>query len=109
MFRRFLVIFVRRAFFVFLLVCLGCSAQPTPSAPPDVVHLVERQVRATYSVPTEVKVLIGPLQASEFQLRCAQYHFRRLGQKKDYEFLLARDQDAVAHDQDRPHAIPYAR
>jgi protein-disulfide isomerase len=90
------VTFARRAFFILLLVCLGCSAQPAPSAPPDVVHLVERQVRAAYSVPAEVKVLIGPLRASEFpNYDALSITFDDSGKKKDYEFLLAKDRKAL--------------
>ncbi len=89
MFRRFLVIFARRAFFALLLICLGCSAQ---SAPPDVVRAVERQVRATYSVPAEVKVNVGPLRASDFpNYDALTITFDDSGKKKDYDFLLAKD------------------
>ncbi len=96
MFRRFLVIFARRAFLVLLLVCLGCSAQPTPSAPPDVVKLVERQVRATYSVPPEVKVSIGPLRSSEFpNYDALAITFDNSGKKQNYEFLLAKDRKTL--------------
>ena len=92
MFRRFLVIFARRAFLVLLIVCLGCSAQPTPSATSDVVRLLERQVRATYSVPPEVKVNIGPLRSSEFpNYDALTITFDNSGKKQDYEFLLAKD------------------
>ena len=85
--------FARRAFLALLLICLGCSAQqPTPSAPPDVVRLLEHQVRATYSVPAEVKVVIGPLRSSEFpNYDALTITFDDSGKKKDYDFLLARD------------------
>ena len=93
MFRRILVNFARRAFLALLLICLGCSAQqPTPSAPPDVVRLLEHQVRATYSVPAEVKVVIGPLRSSDFpNYDALTITFDDSGKKKDYDFLLARD------------------
>ena len=88
--------FVRRAFFVLLLVCLGCSAQPTPSAPPDVVRLLVRQVRSTYSVPSEVKVVIGPLRSSDFPgYEALTITFDDSGKKKDYDFLLARDRKTL--------------
>ena len=96
MFRRFLVTFARRAFFVLLLVCLGCSAQPAPSAPPDVVRLLERQVRSTYSVPSEVKVTVGPLRPSDFpNYDSVTITFDESGKKKDYEFLLAKDRKTL--------------
>jgi protein-disulfide isomerase len=87
---------VRRAFFVLLLVCLGCSAQPAPSAPPDVVKLLERQVRFTYSVPSEIKVGIGPLRPSEFpNYEALTVTFDDSGKKKDYEFLLSKDRKTL--------------
>jgi protein-disulfide isomerase len=96
MFRRFLVIFARRAFLVLLLVCLGCSAQPAPSAPADVVKLVERQVRATYSVPSEVKINIGPLRSSDFpNYDALTVTFDNSGKKQDFEFLLAKDRKTL--------------
>ena len=96
MFRRFLVTFARRAFFVLLLVCLGCSAQPAPSAPPDVARLLERQVRSTYSVPSEVKVIVGQLRPSEFpNFDALTITFDESGKKKDYEFLLAKDRKTL--------------
>jgi protein-disulfide isomerase len=87
---------VRRAFFVLLLVCLGCSAQPAPSAPPDVVKLLDRQVRSTYSVPAEIKVGIGPLRPSEFpNYEALTITFDDAGKKKDYEFLLSKDRKTL--------------
>lgn len=86
----------RRAFLVLLLVCLGCSAQPTPSAPPDVVRLLERQVRANYSVPPEVKINIGTLRSSDFpNYESVTITFDDSGKKKDYEFLLAKDRKTL--------------
>ncbi len=81
--------FVRRAFLVLLLICLGCAAQ---SAPPDVVRLVEKRVRAAYSVPSDVKVNMGPLRASEFpNYDALTITFDNGEKKQDYEFLLSKD------------------
>ncbi len=92
MFRRFLVIFARRAFLVLLLVCLGCSAQPAPSAPTDVVRAVERQIRAYYSIPREVKVSVGPPRSSEFPSYDALTVTVDNGEKKqNLEFFLSKD------------------
>src|SRR6202158_3503077 len=98
MFRWLRLMIVRRAFLVLLLICLGCSEQspPTPpstSAPPaDINRVVERQVRPHYSLPPEVKVILGPLRSSEF----ANYDaltatFASPHKKQDFEFLLSRD------------------
>jgi protein-disulfide isomerase len=90
MFRRFLVTCVRRTFSIFLLICLGCSAQPAPSS--DLTRLLERQVRATYSVPAEVKINIGAVHASDFpNYDSLTITFDDSGKKKDYDFLLAKD------------------
>jgi protein-disulfide isomerase len=97
MFRRILVNFARRAFLALLLICLGCSAQqPTPSAPPDVARLLEHQVRATYSVPSEVKLVVGPLRPSDFpNYDALTITFDDSGKKKDYDFLLAKDRKTL--------------
>jgi protein-disulfide isomerase len=80
---------IQRAFLFLLLICLGCSAQ---SAPPDVVRLVEKHVRAAYSVPSDVKVIIGPLRPSDFpNYDALTITFDNGEKKQDYEFLLARD------------------
>ena len=82
---------VRRAFVVLLLICLGCSAQsPSPSS--DVARVIERQVRAQYSLPPDVKVLVGTLRPSEF----ADYDALTVtlagsDRKRDFDFLLSRD------------------
>lgn len=87
--RRFLVTLFRRSVFLFLLICLGCAAQ---SAPPDVVQRIERKVRVTYSVPPQVKILVGGLKASEFpNYDSVTITFQGSSKKQDYEFLLSKD------------------
>lgn len=102
MYRWFLSMMVRRAFLVLLVVCLGCSAQ-TPAAPAkaspsasglpsDLVQEVERQVRAFYTLPPEVNVVVGPLKASEFpDYDAMTINFDGPGKKNSYEFLLSHD------------------
>ncbi len=81
---------LRRSLFVLLLVCLGCAGQ---SAPPDTVQRIERQVRAFYSIPASVKIIVGPLKPSDFP----DYDTVKIafdsgdGKKQDYDFLLAKD------------------
>jgi protein-disulfide isomerase len=98
---------LRRAFIVLLLACLGCSAQapssaqgsssaPNSSSAPapagDINKLVERQVRAHYSLPPDVKVLVGSLHASDFPNYDALTVIIDSPEKKQaLEFLLARD------------------
>jgi protein-disulfide isomerase len=61
MFRRFLVTLFRRAFLLLLIICFGCAAE---SVSPDLAHKIERQVRATYKVPPEFKVIVGSISPS---------------------------------------------
>jgi protein-disulfide isomerase len=83
---------VRRAFLVLLVICLGCSAQSPPSPPSDINRVVERQVRAHYSLPPDVKVIFGPLRSSEFaNYDALTVTFASPNKKQDFEFLLSRD------------------
>jgi protein-disulfide isomerase len=90
----------RRAFLVLLLICIGCSAQaPPPAAPaqpaaaaPDLVQSVERHVRAQYQLPPDVKVIVGPLRASDFPNYDAMtIVFDSPENKRAYDFLLSHD------------------
>jgi protein-disulfide isomerase len=94
MYRRFLVIFSRKAFLFLLLICLGCSAQ---SAPPDLTRTIERHVRALYSVPHEVNINIGPLRASDFpNYDATTVSFEGGGAKpQQLEFLISKDRKTL--------------
>jgi protein-disulfide isomerase len=91
MLRRFLVILIRRSLLILLLVCLGCVAQ---SAPPDVARKIEHQVRAFYTIPSEVKVEVGAITPSN---EMPGYDSVAVnidggdGKQKDYKFLLSKD------------------
>src|SRR5579859_4922603 len=94
MYRRFLVMLLRRSIFVLILVCLGCAAQ---SAPSDLNQKIERHVRAAYSVPASVKVTIGPLRPSEF----ANYDATTIvmegdDKKRTFDFLVSKDGKTLA-------------
>ena len=89
---------LRRAFVVLLMICLGCSAQSppppasSPSPPSDIVRAVERRVRAQYSLPPDVKVMVGTLRSSEFpNYDALTVSFASRTKKQDFEFLLSRD------------------
>jgi len=98
---------VRRAFLVLLAICLGCSAQspPAPSAqkqavgsglPPDLVKIVDRQVRAYYSLPPDVNVIMGPLRASEFpDYDALTITLDSPEKKRVYDFLLSHDRKTL--------------
>jgi protein-disulfide isomerase len=84
---------VRRAFLLLLVICLGCSAQ---SAPPEIGQLVERHVRAYYSLPPEMKVAVGPLKPSEFpNYDALTVTLDNSGKKQDLEFLLSKDRKTL--------------
>jgi protein-disulfide isomerase len=93
MIRRFLVTSLKRIFFLLLLICLGCSAQ---LAPTELTQRIERQLRASYSVPATVKVIISPLHPSEFpNYDAVTVTFDGEGRKQNYEFLLSKDQKTL--------------
>jgi len=93
----------RRAFLVLLVVCLGCSAQSPPAStstsndpasvvPSDIRRVVERRVRAQYSLPPEVPVSVGTLRASEFpNYDALTVTIVTPSHSKPFEFLLSRD------------------
>jgi protein-disulfide isomerase len=83
---------VRRAFVVLLLICLGCSAQSSPSPASDIVSAIERHVRAQYALPPDVKVIVGTLRPSEFaNYDALTVTFASPSKKNDFEFLLSHD------------------
>jgi len=80
---------LRRSFFVLIMICLGCSAQSTP---PDQAMRIERQVRTYYSIPTQVKITVGPLRPSDFNgYDALTVHMDGQEKKADYDFLLSKD------------------
>jgi protein-disulfide isomerase len=100
MFRWFRLMMAPRAFLVLLVICLGCSAQSPPSSSPssssppasDIVRAIERQIRAHYSLPPDVRVIVGPLRSSEFaNYDALTVTFASPGKKQESEFLLSRD------------------
>lgn len=92
--RRFLVILIRRSLFILLLVCLGCVAQ---SAPPDVARKIEHQVRAFYSLPTDVKVTVGAIVpgADVPGYDTVTVLLDGDGKQKEYKFLLSKDRNTM--------------
>lgn len=93
MFRRFLVTSLKRTLFLFLLVCLGCSAQ----ANPDPLSLrIERQLRVSYSVPASVKIVLTSPRTSEFpNYDAVTATFDDGSKKQNYEFLLSKDRNTL--------------
>lgn len=80
--------FFRRSVALFLLICLGCSAQLAP----DVNKRIERRVRAYYTLPPDVQVSISAPKTSEIpgydQIVVTLNNAER---KQDVNFLLSKD------------------
>jgi protein-disulfide isomerase len=93
MLRRVLVTSLKRVFLLLLLICLGCSAQPAPA---DLAQRIDRQLRASYTVPATVKIIVSPLRPSEFpNYDAVTVTFDGDGRKQEYEFLLSKDQKTL--------------
>jgi len=87
------VTLLRRSLFVLMLICLGCSAQ---SVAPDLSTRIERQVRATYSIPSDVKIVVSPKKPSEFpNYDAITVTFDGAGKKQDYDFLISKDTNTL--------------
>jgi protein-disulfide isomerase len=83
------VAFSRRAGIIFVLICLGCSAQ---SVPPDRASRIERHIRAYYNLPADVEVTLGPLKPSEFpNFDALEVTLNNSERKQQVDFLLSRD------------------
>jgi protein-disulfide isomerase len=83
----------RRAILVLALVCLGCSAQSTS---PGLTAKIERQVRAYYNVPEEVKISVGALHPSEFpNYDAVTITMEGQNKKQNYDFLVSKDQKTL--------------
>src|SRR6266508_3584164 len=93
MFRRLLLISCKRTVVLFLLICLGCSAQ---LAPTELNQRIERQLRAKYNVPAEVKVIISTPHSSEFpNYDTVKVTFSGKGREQEYEFLISKDEKTL--------------
>jgi len=56
------------------------------------MHAIEREVRSHYSLPPDVKVILGPLRSSEFaNYDALTVTFASSGKKQEFEFLLSHD------------------
>ncbi len=105
--------FLRRAVFVLLLVCLGCAAQSSPSKPQapnspssgstaqlpnGVGDRIEKQVRSYYNIPPQVKVLFSNFHPSpDFpNFDALTITFDGGERKQAYDFLLSKDDKTLA-------------
>ena len=83
-----------RLLIVFSLIGLNCASQPKPA---DLSSQIERQIRATYKLPPEAPVVVGPIAPSPdwpgydaFTVTIGEE-----GRKQSYPFLLARDRKSI--------------
>lgn len=83
----------RRTFFIFLLLCLGCSAQLAPN---ELEHRIERQLRVTYNVPPNVQMTFSSFRPSDFpNYDAVTVTFKGVSKTQDYEFLVSKDQKTL--------------
>ena len=83
---------LQRVFVLFLLICLGCSAQ----APSELNSKIEQHIRFTYKLPPSVKVTISAPRASDFpNYDALTVTFDDQGRKQNYDFLLSKDQKTL--------------
>jgi protein-disulfide isomerase len=95
-------------FVVFLMLWLNGAAQTKPT---DIAAQIERQIRATYQIPPEVPVVIGPITPSpEWPGHDAFTATIGEGERKHaYPFLLAKDRKSIVRvDRIALSADPYA-
>lgn len=84
----------RYALLLAVLMCVGCSAQRSPSenpAPNSLEQRIQRHIRTYYSIPANVQILVGERRPSEFA-GYDQVPVTLIGQKKtNYDFLISKD------------------
>ena len=80
------------SFLAGLMVSIACAAQTVAPASPDVMRSLETKVRAIFSVPPQIKIIMHPLQPSDVAgYDALNVTFDDPQNKRDFEFLLARD------------------
>src|SRR5271165_1994671 len=91
--QRWLFALLRRLTVLSLLLCVGCSAQSNSQpGSPDVNQRIERQVRAYFNVPADVKVTIGAHTPSEFpNYDTVPVTLSRQAKSQTMEFLVSKD------------------
>jgi len=83
---------LKRTFALFLIICLGCSAQ----APSELDSKIEQHIRFTYKLPPSVRVIISAPHASDFpNYDALTVTFDDQGRKQNYDFLLSKDQKTL--------------
>ena len=86
----------KHLFAFFLLVCLGCKAQTV--SPADLNKRIERRVRATFNIPTQVNVDVSPRKPqSDFPgYDTVTVTFSNGAKTQSHDFLLSQDGKTLA-------------
>lgn len=98
---------MKRLVFVFLLACVGCSAQSnsaSPSAtassgalPPELQQRIEHQVRAQYELPPDVSISVGSPRPSDIAgFKSVTLTLDGHGKQQKLDFLLSDDDKTLA-------------
>ncbi len=81
----------KRPLWLIVLLCLGCSAQ-TQNSTAELNKRIERQVRATYTIPPDVQVTVGERKPSEFPgYESLEVVLSQGSHHTSYNFLLSQD------------------
>jgi protein-disulfide isomerase len=89
MHRRLFVSLFKRSLIALILLCLGCSAQSNPA---DINQRIERQVRAHFNVPAQVKIETGERKPSEFPNYDSLKIVFTMGERRqEQDFLISKD------------------
>jgi len=98
---------MKKLVFVFLLACVGCSAQPNNASPsatassgtlsPQLQQRIEHQVRAQYELPPDVAISVGSAHPSDIPgFRNVTLVLNGHGKEQKLEFLLSNDDKTLA-------------
>ncbi len=98
---------MKRLVFVFLLACVGCSAQSNTASksatassgtlPPELQQRIEHQVRAQYDLPPDVVISVGSAQPSDVAgFKSVTLTLNGHGKEQKLDFLLSNDDKTLA-------------
>lgn len=97
---------MKKLVFVFLLACVGCSAQPNNASQsassagplaPELQQRIEHQVRAQYDLPPDVSINVGPTRPSDIPgFKSVTLVLNGHGKEQKIDFLLSDDDKTLA-------------
>jgi hypothetical protein len=83
----------KRPIILFLLLCLRCSAQLTPT---ELRQRIERRIRADENIAATVELVVSSPRASEFRnYDAVNVTFDSDGKKENQQFLLSKNQKTL--------------